>query len=132
MTKAGIKPKKPGKGVIAQFSAANKKAAATRAKKKLGTPKGTGAASALTAGSKKGAPRPKMTAEQFAVSQLKRGGIKPVAKGDVKAQFRKENAAVAKKRKEAGLGKVAGAASALSAGMRKGDSRRRPQSRSRS
>jgi colicin import membrane protein len=119
LTKAGIKPKKPGKGVIAQFSAANKKAAAARTKNKLGTISGTGASSSLTAGDKKGAPRVKPTAEQFATNQLKRAGIK-VGSGDVTAQFRAANKVAAAKRRKAGLdrARTAGASSALTAGMR--------------
>jgi hypothetical protein len=118
LTKAGIKPKKPGQGVIAQYSAANKAAAKKRTAAKLGTISGTGASSSLTAGSKKGAPRVKPTAEQFATQQLKRAGIK-VGSGDVKAQFRAANKVAAKKRAAANLvnARATGHSSALTAGM---------------
>jgi hypothetical protein len=119
LTKAGIKPKKPGQGVIAQFSAANKAAAKKRTAAKLGTISGTGASSSLTAGTKKGAPRVKPTAEQFATQQLTRAGIK-VGKGDVKAQFRAANKVAAQKRRAANLvnARATGHSSALTAGMR--------------
>jgi len=60
--------------------------------------------------------QPKLTAEQFARNQLRKAGIKP-GTGDVKAQFRKLNAAAAKRRHKAGLGTAAsvGASSALAA-----------------
>jgi hypothetical protein len=119
LTKAGIKPKAAGHGVIAQFSAENKKAAAKRTKAGLGTIRGTGAGSSLTAGEKKGLPRVKPTPEQFATQQLTRAGIK-VKKGDVTAQFRAANKVAAQKRRAAHLvsARATGHSSSLTAGMR--------------
>jgi hypothetical protein len=119
LRRAGVKPM-AGKAAQKQFRVLNKAVATGRTASKLGTIGGTGASSALAAGQKKGTARTPLTAQQFATNQLKKAGIKPTAKGDVAAQFRKANAAAAKSRASAKLGtaRSVGATSALAAGSR--------------